>query len=1201
MTGRRKDRTFLPAMMAMNNHGPWILLFCRTVASHGPEYVDQLGFDRTALSYSRGSRRLQSSEWEPMRIYVHAAHLEQDLQDQQALTYFRDDVLQAVVRWLSVALRVRPVLGALQFEKHCSLVDPSSNDCVEVSGNFQTCGESTIPNAHFRDREYCSMGLVKDCEVSKGGAGVSNADFALYVTARDTRSCSGGTVAYAGTCRQDSADRPIAGHINLCKTRMLQGKDWYRDVATTLHETLHALGFASNMFPFFRDDLGAPRTPRLQSGLPPYDAQGYLAASGTILQDTSLKRHYVTLPRVIDAARKHFGCEVLDRVPLEEAGGDGSAFSHWDARAMHTETMTSSAGRHPLVSRMTLALFEDSGWYKPDYAHADTLFFGHNEGCGFLSEPCVKDGVSAFPDQFCSAGGSHLCGRTSSSQVGCSSGRMAKAVCTSCIHAQPLPPIFQHFVDPRMGGTQESLGFCPVWEPYTVLDSRGRGKQSFCQEGKPDQHRGESYGSSSRCIMSTVVSYRYEPPRTLQGSCRHVQCQQDSLLVKVTPNHWVTCTASDEGRRKAAPDRWNGGILCPSFKEICGSSGNVGPEAGSAPCTFPGGRMNGRCNCPAGAMHEDCSVLDIKSNRAIYPFGLRYAQEELVLEHGTPLSMSADIWSWPFRPRLSSGPAQLHFFVLPSLPAGLTLTTADGAITGTPKGSSVRAPYTVHACGRWGGATTVIFLTVKCGAESQHCAPSDTSSTGSTPTCKSKQIDASSFGEMTNTSSAKRFLRMVFRDVLFRSIQLEPGLVAFIDSFSETASASLGYDMETSSASALSGGVVGIEFAPSLNSSDYEHFLQVGELLVQQLDDSRSALRESNFGKLYLGNVWLYQVTEEGIEKLWPLPEEENMFEAALRNWRSWLPYAAGSSLVLSLCLQVLVWLGSKKEEEPRRSRPSNRCQCSLMAWASRVAVATALFGVVGLAVIIVDRVFMLEEPGEENADASFSLSAFQLTDLQKGCLLCVLSLLVLQMFISFIECCCKWRKSRRGDADDEQAPCESWLASLSTAISITATLVFLAWGGSIIAPHLPLAENFTKSIHLESWQTTAAVIALTVVCLLVSLAFSRICSCCKPKRRAPLLARPDNANQRTVGGAARSAGVGTRASERAGLTSVAPSVVGTPVSYEQPPSDRQKNDAMSKMLEMGFVWDPSLKALERHSWNVEQAADALFAQNAFA
>ena len=40
--------------------------------------------------------------------------------------------------------------------------------------------------------------------------------------------------------------------------------------------------------------------------------------------------------------------------------------------------------------------------------------------------------------------------------------------------------------------------------------------------------------------------------------------------------------------------------------------------------------------------------------------------------------------------------------------------------------------------------------------------------------------------------------------------------------------------------------------------------MKVLGLLVQQLDDSRGALRQSNFGKLYLGSVWLYQVTEEG-------------------------------------------------------------------------------------------------------------------------------------------------------------------------------------------------------------------------------------------------------------------------------------------------------------------------------------------------
>ena len=41
---------------------------------------------------------------------------------------------------------------------------------------------------------------------------------------------------------------------------------------------------------------------------------------------------------------------------------------------------------------MTLALFEDTGWYKADYNVAKISAFGHARGCDFVFEDCIQDG-----------------------------------------------------------------------------------------------------------------------------------------------------------------------------------------------------------------------------------------------------------------------------------------------------------------------------------------------------------------------------------------------------------------------------------------------------------------------------------------------------------------------------------------------------------------------------------------------------------------------------------------------------------------------------------------------------------------------------------------------------------------------------------------------------------------------------------------
>ena len=55
------------------------------------------------------------------------------------------------------------------------------------------------------------------------------------------------------------------------------------------------------------------------------------------------------------------------------------------------------------VSEFTLALMEDSGWYKVDYNYSEPYFFGHGEGCDWFTEDCVDKTTqtSNFEQYFC--------------------------------------------------------------------------------------------------------------------------------------------------------------------------------------------------------------------------------------------------------------------------------------------------------------------------------------------------------------------------------------------------------------------------------------------------------------------------------------------------------------------------------------------------------------------------------------------------------------------------------------------------------------------------------------------------------------------------------------------------------------------------------------------------------------------------------
>lgn len=79
------------------------------------------------------------------------------------------------------------------------------------------------------------------------------------------------TVAYAAHCQQEATlDRPIAGHTNICPKAIKDTKNDIQGLASTIkHEMLHALGFSSSLFAFFRDKEGKPLTERGEDGKPP--------------------------------------------------------------------------------------------------------------------------------------------------------------------------------------------------------------------------------------------------------------------------------------------------------------------------------------------------------------------------------------------------------------------------------------------------------------------------------------------------------------------------------------------------------------------------------------------------------------------------------------------------------------------------------------------------------------------------------------------------------------------------------------------------------------------------------------------------------------------------------------------------------------------------------------------------------------------
>lgn len=104
-------------------------------------------------------------------------------------------------------------------------------------------------------------------------------------------------------------------------------------------------------------------------------------------------------PKVVEWGRKHFGCDTLAGVELEDDGGKFTAGSHWEKRHVMNEFMAGApSGFANAKSIFTLALLEDSGWYRANYSHADPLRWGYMYGCSFLNscDPKTPDPPEGF-------------------------------------------------------------------------------------------------------------------------------------------------------------------------------------------------------------------------------------------------------------------------------------------------------------------------------------------------------------------------------------------------------------------------------------------------------------------------------------------------------------------------------------------------------------------------------------------------------------------------------------------------------------------------------------------------------------------------------------------------------------------------------------------------------------------------------------
>jgi hypothetical protein len=285
------------------------------------------------------------------------------------------------------------------------------------------------------------------------------------------------------------------------------------------------------------------------------------------------------------------------------------------------------------VSEVSLAFFEDSGWYAVNYGAATTtgrrggagVQWGVGQGCDFAMETCIRPAAGASSLSSSSSPSSallppsvapvvpagsppHFC--ASPGAAACTYDLRGKGSCVMVPFPAPSYPslrLYMYFRDATSASDVLQAGFlsqadyCPLVVPADMCTAAA-------EQPAGGGAAAEVYGSASRCFLSTLrvmgttngssggdvaAAARAEP------ACYAAECSADALALRVSARgadgatRTLTCLESQTGafahmhassRRSSLrvcpcihpdlfvpfPGSGGGGVICPPLWALCG-------------------------------------------------------------------------------------------------------------------------------------------------------------------------------------------------------------------------------------------------------------------------------------------------------------------------------------------------------------------------------------------------------------------------------------------------------------------------------------------------------------------------------------------------------------------------------------------------------------------------------------------------------
>ena len=251
------------------------------------------------------------------------------------------------------------------------------------------------------------------------------------------------------------------------------------------------------------------------------------------------ERLLLNSPKVLAAARRHFSCPTMEGVELEDNGGELFEQCHWESRIMHGDIMVYLVDTVDLaLSEITLAVFEDSGWYETKNYTGGLFRFGKGRGCAFVQNNC-KSFSQTFSNDF-----------IYDNRLNCAPSRLSWGGYV----------IENNYADN-----------CKIITKNMSLDYANYSKDYFptrCSSGINVYNAyGEKYSPTSICVLTRAsASGTGNSGKGFQPVCVNATCTNNYLYLTLDEGNSIICPREGGLVRPADSE---GPILCPDYNLIC--------------------------------------------------------------------------------------------------------------------------------------------------------------------------------------------------------------------------------------------------------------------------------------------------------------------------------------------------------------------------------------------------------------------------------------------------------------------------------------------------------------------------------------------------------------------------------------------------------------------------------------------------------